>query len=228
MNYSGYREIIKRIAFNLNYNDYIKMDKKCLDLIIIYDDVPDKYTLLSNKELHDMLDLFSNGKYFQNPTYVNYNEIMKNLKFSCLKNIKMINIQMLYDFYDFFRKGTSKNMSHLKFLSVDFSDYIFDFKWFESVIHNIVDTYYKYMLEELLLEYRCREIKNGLFDVNFVSGGWYNRDLVVCANKSLTNLNKLIPKYKFIKLAIFKISVKNILVLDIFNIIFNISLKIGD
>ncbi len=38
---------------------------------------------------------------------------------------------------------------------------------------------------------------------------------------SLTNLNKLMPNYKFVKLAIFKISVKNNLIFDIFNIIGN-------
>jgi hypothetical protein len=227
MDYNSYHTTLKKIEFNLNYSTYNNLDKKNLSLIFQFYNEFREYKTLPQYKLNSMLYLFSNGNYFGNSLDLNYNEIKKNLSNIGVKSntkINVISIEMLYDFYDFSKQCNDKNIKHMKFLCGSMP--LCDIESYNHIVHELVSNYYKYMLEEILCEYRFREADIGGIDSKFVSR-WYDHDLVSSMEQSLENLIELQSKYIFIKLSIFKISNEHILIPDIFNIIFGLSLQLN-
>ncbi len=225
--------IPKQIKIKLKYQEFIKIDKNHLDLIFTPFNIHRLYRGVSTEQLGIMLNLFSNNKYFQNSPDSNYNDFITNLSITSneSKYLNIINIQMLYDFYDFLNFNDNKYMRHIQclyiylckvdkiggdFYSLMINEYIkvMDFNY---VIFRIVNNYHNHMQEEILNEYEHRRSKGYRFSNVF------KNDIELLVKK----LNKLKSKYIFIKLAIFKISNQHILISDIFNVIFNISLKIN-
>ncbi len=223
----------KQIELNLEYHEFIKMNYKDLDLIFMPFNIHRIYRGLSTEQLNIILNLFSNNKYFKNSTESNYNEIVTNLglTINASKYINIINIQMLYDFYDFLKTNNNKNMHHLEclylyfckvekvggdFVSLMINKYInaIDFNY---VIFKIVNNYHKYTKEEILDEYNYRKSL----------GTGYNNLFMNDIEYLVENLNNLKSTHILIKLSIFKVSTENILITDVFNVIMNISLKIN-